>query len=44
MEKNQWTEPKVIDLGVEMTEHGDNITSKPDDHVYLNGYTYYSFS
>ena len=44
MEKIQWEEPKIMDLGVEMTEHGQNRTDHVDDSIPYNGFTYFSFS
>jgi hypothetical protein len=44
MNKKEWFDPEVNELGVEDTEYGQAITSH-NDAVYHDGkYTYYSFS
>ena len=44
MEKKQWLEPEVNELGVESTEHGKSITKHVDGTNYSGGFTFFSFS
>lgn len=44
MNKKIWTEPEIIDLSIQMTEHGDVLTKHVDEETRINGYEFYSFS
>ncbi|WP_278246805.1 hypothetical protein [Clostridium akagii] len=44
MQKQQWVEPKINELGVENTEYGTKVTSKSDATYQQGKFTFYSFS
>jgi hypothetical protein len=45
MEKKSWQNPEMVELGVALTEFGNNVTENTDYVWHVNQYiTIYSFS